>query len=239
MPTYIPNGFIFVARKIRDSEIWTMAPWCFKLWIWMLLEANHGDRGKLRRGQFHTTLSAMAEAAKYYAGTRPVRPSKPQIVKFLRRQRESNMVATMKATRGLVITILNYETYQTAANYESNNESQVKIPRRQRQGSRIDKNGKNDKKDKKETPAARQRDVIWDKICDLFGLQPVTKTERSRIGKVVSNLKKKKATPEIIQERYGKWSDLYPDAHCTPEALFKHWDALGRVQAAVPRSSHQ
>ncbi|MCK4625053.1 MAG: hypothetical protein KAV00_07070 [Phycisphaerae bacterium] len=72
----------------------------------------------------------------------------------------------------------------------------------------------------------RKRDLIWDKICEIFGLDPVTKLEKSRIGKIVSDLKLKKATPEEIRRRADNYKLHWPDAAFTPEALTKHWDTM-------------
>lgn len=141
----IPGGFIFVARSLTESEVWEMPHWCLKAWIWLLLRANHADKGggrKLQRGQLWTTLKMLQEATTYWAGNRPIRPSISQLAKFLRRLSESHAIDTTKATRGVVITICNYDTYQTAANYESHGEISAKSPRKRKLGHTIDKNGR-------------------------------------------------------------------------------------------------
>ena len=71
-----------------------------------------------------------------------MRYSKPQLTKSLRRLREGNAIATSKATRGIYITILNYDYYQDPANYESNTEETTKVSRRKREGRTINKNVK-------------------------------------------------------------------------------------------------
>lgn len=72
----------------------------------------------------------------------------------------------------------------------------------------------------------RDRDLIWDTVCDKFGLDPKTKTECTRIGKVVSGLKTKIANEASIRVNCDKWGFLFPGATLTPEALVKHWDQL-------------
>jgi len=70
--------------------------------------------------------------------------SKPQLTKSLRRLRERSMIATMKATRGIFITILKYDYYQDPKNYEGNDEETVKEMRRKQVGITKNKNEKNE-----------------------------------------------------------------------------------------------
>jgi len=151
MPERIPGGFILLARRLFDSEIWNEPPLYFKVWVFLLMSANHKDQvgGKLKRGQCLIRYEDIQDATTYMVGYRRERPSKPQIAKILRRLREGNMIATTKTTRGLVVTICNYETYQDPSKYESNNEDPATAMRRQQLGSTINKNDKNDKNDKK------------------------------------------------------------------------------------------
>ena len=89
--------------------------------------------------------------------------SKPQLTKALRRLNEGNMTATEKATRGIIITILNYDTYQDPKNYEGNDEGSTKEQRRNFGGNTINKNEKNDKKDNIKTipPLRKSFDLFW------------------------------------------------------------------------------
>jgi hypothetical protein len=58
------------------------------------------------------------------------------------------MIETAKATRGLYITVLNYDYYQDPKNYESNGEEQTKETRRKQWGHTKNKNDKKEKKNK-------------------------------------------------------------------------------------------
>lgn len=80
-------------------------------------------------------------------------------------------------------------------------------------------------------PKERARDEIWDEICRAFQLEPVTASERSRVGKIVRDLKQKQATPEDIAQRLDRYSRAWPQAARTPEALAKHWDAFRHPDA--------
>jgi hypothetical protein len=78
----------------------------------------------------------------------------------------------------------------------------------------------------------RPPDHLWDSLCDAFGLNPVSKTEQARIGKVVACLREKEATPEKVRlvysemERQG-WSPF------TPEGLVKWYDQLSTPKPAA------
>jgi len=80
------------------------------------------------------------------------------------------------------------------------------------------------------TPAKRERDIVWDSICDLFGFNPQTKSEKTRIGKIVRDLTLK-LSPGVkinfsITEQMKKYRSAHPTWELTPEALLKHWDTV-------------
>lgn len=87
-------------------------------------------------------------------------------------------------------------------------------------------------------PAGKARNLIWDAICEIFGLDPVTKSETTRIGRVVRDLKLKKATPEEIRIRYQRYRSEWPKVSCTPEALLKHWDQLAQDSPSAKTQRH-
>lgn len=70
----------------------------------------------------------------------------------------------------------------------------------------------------------RKPDPIWDCLCDIFGLNPVTKSEQSRIGKIVRDLKLKSATIETMKTTVSNYKREWPGVTITPNALLRHWD---------------
>jgi hypothetical protein len=68
---------------------------------------------------------------------------------------------------------------------------------------------------------------LWDCVCEAFGLQPVTRSDRTRVGRIVADLKAKGADPAGVSARIDRYRAKWPDITCTPEALLKHWDSLG------------
>lgn len=113
----IPGGYILIARKLLESGIMSKPPLYLKLWAWMIGKANWKDRDKLKRGQFVTTIAEMQEAMSYYAGYRKITPTKDEIRSAYGAFTEASMVTTTKTTRGMVVTVLNYETYQNPESY--------------------------------------------------------------------------------------------------------------------------
>lgn len=151
----IPGGYILLSRKVIESEIMKKPPLYLKVWVWLLLNAQHKEFGGLARGQCRTSVQEISEAMSYRVGYRIEKPSYKEIrgiIEWLRRpyegQHEGHMMGTTKVTHGIVCTICNYDIYQTPENYEGQHEGRAKVARRSEQGQDINKNVKNDKNDK-------------------------------------------------------------------------------------------
>jgi hypothetical protein len=115
----IPGGFIICARKTIESEIMDKPPLYIKLWIWMLIRASYKDGNKLKRGQFFTSTKEMQEAMSYKIGYRKQTPTRGQIRSAYEAFMNDHRISTTKSTRGMLITICNYDTYQNPENYEA------------------------------------------------------------------------------------------------------------------------
>jgi len=142
----INGGYILQPRLFDSSEAAKMPPVARELWLYLLRNVNHTDNGKYKRGQGFFNLEEIRESLCWYSGYRKNTYSKSQLTKSLRRLREGKMVVTAKATRGVYVTICNYEYYQDPKNYEGTNEDQTKETRRKRKGSTKNKNDKNKEK---------------------------------------------------------------------------------------------
>ena len=115
----IKGGYILFARSTLDSELMDKPPLYTKLWLWMLLRANFKDSEQLGRGQLLTTIDEMREAMAHKVGFSMKRPSRDEIRSAYSFFRSSEMIRTSKTTRGMIITILNYEKYQDPKRYEA------------------------------------------------------------------------------------------------------------------------
>ncbi len=129
----IPGGYILLSRKIIESEIWQKPPLYLKVWIYLLSRAQHTSFKKLIRGQLWITIAEIQEACSYMVGYRKETPSEKQIrsiLNWLRNPYEEttnvptkdSMIVITKGTRGMLITIENFNIYQDSKNYESNYE---------------------------------------------------------------------------------------------------------------------
>lgn len=175
----IPGGFILLSRKLIESEIWKKPPLYLKVWVYLLLRAQHAPYKKLHRGQLRTSIPEIQAACSWYIGFRKVTPTKAQIFQVLEwlrypngktsrnsyvqnheRDATSTMIATLKGTHGLLVTIDKYDFYQDPKNYEGNtesiNETGTEVIRRQRQPNNINKNLNNGNKNNIYTPEFEQ-----------------------------------------------------------------------------------
>lgn len=117
-PPLIQGGYILLARKVLESELMNKPPHYLKLWVWMLCRAFWRDGVKLSRGQFMTSIREMQEALTYHIGARVVKPTADEIRGAYGHLIAKGTITVAKTTRGMVITICNYEYYQDPLNYE-------------------------------------------------------------------------------------------------------------------------
>jgi len=123
----IPKGYYIKARKIKESEIAHAPPHVREIWDWLIQNANHKALkcgGKtIGRGQILTSYKDIREGLHWKVGWRKERYSRSQCENSLKLLRKATMIATQKSTRGIIITLLNYDYYQNPKNYECHKES--------------------------------------------------------------------------------------------------------------------
>lgn len=146
----IKGGYVLQARKTDESEISHKPPHFREIWNWIYRQANHKDNGAIKRGQCVRTIRDIQEGLCWFIGYRKNMYSKSQCENALRFLREAGMITTAKTTRGMFITVCNYDIYQDPSNYESNTKATVSVTRKQQPPDTINKNDKNDKNDKNE-----------------------------------------------------------------------------------------
>jgi hypothetical protein len=142
----IKGGFYLKARSIDNSEIAHAAPCTREIWDWILRQCNHKDNEVLgiKRGQCVRGLKDMQEGLYWYVGYRKMTYTKSQCEGACEWLRERNMITTTKTTRGMIITVCNYDRYNRVESYEANNEKATKATRSQQPADTINKNVKND-----------------------------------------------------------------------------------------------
>jgi len=147
----IAGGYYLKARQIQNSEIAHSPPHFREIWDWLLKEANHQDNkchGKtLKRGQLLATYNDITDGLSWKIGYRKQSYTKSQCEKAMKFLRSRSMIETTKTTRGLIITIHNYDKYQNPKNYERDSEGDNESGGVRQRGATINKNDKNDKKE--------------------------------------------------------------------------------------------
>ena len=180
---HIPGGYILKARKTLDSELMDKPPLYSKLWDWMLLRAEWREGKRLKRGQFHTTIAEMQEAMSWHVGFRKITPTKKEIraaYEWLSRKSDEGhakgtMIGTTKGTRGMVITVQNYEFYQDPKSYEGHSEGHdeksTKVLRRAQDSKEVEERRRKHSSDNSATAdssAAKQFPDEYREFVDSF-----------------------------------------------------------------------
>jgi hypothetical protein len=120
----IKGGYYIKARCIQESDIAHCPPHFREIWDWLLMQANHKKKEngqRLDRGQVLTSYKAISDGLSWKVGYRIERYKKHEIQSAMKWLMKHTMVATTKTTRGMVVTILNYDKYQDQKNYETYN----------------------------------------------------------------------------------------------------------------------
>jgi len=220
----IKGGYILQPRSFDKSEASHLPPVTRELWFYILRNVNHSKRLGFERGQGFFSLGHIQEALCWYSGFRKNTYSKPQLTKSLRRLCERNMVATTKATRGIVITVCNYDEYQTASNYEGNGEGTTEETRRKSKGHTINKNDEECKNEEEPKPIVVKHDV--EEVVNLLNSTTGSKyrattkatssiiTARINEGFTVDDLK------TVIIKKSKEWLGTDMAQYLRPSTLF-------------------
>ncbi len=130
----IKGGYYIMARKL--SWIDSQPPHTREIFRYFIRNATHSnERGKLKRGQLLCTYKQILDALSWYAGWRKMSYKKHDCENSVKALKKAVMITTKKTTRGMIVTVCNYETYQTQKNYESHTRAQTAVTRGQPQST--------------------------------------------------------------------------------------------------------
>lgn len=116
----INEGFVLLPRQIQGSEVWqTKKAWWLKVWLYLVMEANHKDNGQFKRGWILTSVPKIY-ADCYLKNEGISERALEHCIKWLK---SCNQIAVQKTTRGMKVFICNYAKYQTFDSYKSGTES--------------------------------------------------------------------------------------------------------------------
>ena len=146
----IKKGYYIKARQIQESKIATQPPHVREIWDWLLKECNHTDNissGRtIKRGQCVRTYSDIQEGLKWFVGYRKMTYKKHHCENALKWLTKETMITKTKTTRGILITVCNYDFYQNPENYESHTRTDTSATMKLQGTDTINKNDKNDNK---------------------------------------------------------------------------------------------
>lgn len=215
----IDGGYYIKARKIQESEIAFAPPHVREIWDWLIKEANHKDNGKFKRGQTMRSLKDVQDGLKWFIGYRKMTYSKSNCEMAMNWLRKRGMIETAKTTRGMIITIVNYDIYQNPKNYESNNEKCTKATINEQPSDTINKNDKNEKKENK----TYDFDFVWNQYPNRIGRKQAlrhfeasvkTDDDYTDIKRALENYKKSdKVARGFVQNGstwFNNWQDWIP-----------------------------
>jgi hypothetical protein len=154
---YIKGGYILQPRIIDESKISRFPPHVREIWLYLLRRANHEDRvvhGTLiKRGQLKTSYKDILEDLSWYVGFRKESYKKHHCETAMKLLTREQMITTSKTTRGMIVTVCNYDYYQTPKNYETDSERFNETTRDRQSTDRINKNEKNERMEEGYTEA--------------------------------------------------------------------------------------
>lgn len=176
MRTEERNGYILLAKSIFSSEIADMPLFFRWIWLYLLGKAEYREHAnwRLTRGQVLVTLDELARVCSWPVGYRIVGPSRRDAWRACEWLRERDMITTTKTTRGVIVSIRNYNRYQNPASYENDNEgatnATMKRQRRDTNSNTIVKEGTKEEGKKKEehTPPASPSDTEFDEFYKAY-----------------------------------------------------------------------
>lgn len=110
------TGWIKLYRSFYSSLIANKPPHYREIFLYLLAKANHKDNKCsgviIKRGQLFTSYEDICEALHWFLGSKKMRYSKRNVASALKFLRDKKMVKTQKSTRGVTVTICEYDKYQ-------------------------------------------------------------------------------------------------------------------------------
>jgi Fe2+ or Zn2+ uptake regulation protein len=139
------KGYIKKYRKIIESEIWTKKAWWLKVWEYILIRVNHKSTRIAERGtNFFRTDEIYDNCKLQSEGVQ-----RKTVLNVLQWLKEKKQITIQKTTRGMIITVVNYDLYQNVdfgkTTQETTQKTGVKTTQKRHRNDTIIKECKNDK----------------------------------------------------------------------------------------------
>lgn len=234
----IEGGYILQPRNFDNGKLSKCPPHVREIFSYLVRKANHSDAiingFEIKRGQLFTSYSTIIEDLSWYVGYRKMTYKKSHCEIAMKVLTKHGTITTTKTTRGIHVTICNYDSYQDPKRYESHNENYTKAATKLQRHDTINKNDKNEKnkelnKDILTYISSEEQKIIdeFNNICtSLPKITTMTKTRKDKIktrlkefkklGIDVSELFKIIEESDYLTGRNGRWS------YCSFDWIFKN-----------------
>ena len=114
------TGWVKLWRKLEDSNVWGLSPLAVKIWIWVLMNANHSDSEwmgeKLCAGELITSYANIARGVAYTENRSLIVPSQKAVRTALTRLSVLDALRHGPRQNSLWIKVLQWELYQGSEN---------------------------------------------------------------------------------------------------------------------------
>ena len=190
----ISGGYYIKARKFQESSIAHAPPHVREIWDWILMQANHKDTGVCKRGQCYRTYKDIQEGLSWFIGYRKMAYKKYQCETAMKWLKKATMVTTTKTTRGMLITVLNYDRYQTPENYENHTKADTRTTMKPQPTDTINKKEKKERK--KETKRANG---YSESFLEFYGHYPLKENKKAAFKAWAKIEGRKELLPTMIK----------------------------------------
>ena len=207
----IKSGYYIKARCMKESEVAKAPPHVRETWDWLLREANHKDiksAGKIiKRGQVFTSYKEIIDGLSWHVGYRKEGYDKHQISTAMKWLTKRTMVTTARTTRGVVVTICNYNYYQNPQNYENRTENPNEPP--------MDFHDKQECKELKNKYPCANFNLFWAEYPkkkskqEAYAVWKKIKPNDDLVAQIMDSLRKVKKTVDWLKEN----GQFVPQAH--------------------------
>lgn len=181
------KGATIWARQTIESDIffWKPDKW-FKIWFFLVNEANYADTKQFKRGECFITYSEIMQATK---------ATKDQVDKFMRWIKNQGMATTRKTTRGMVIKLCKYSQFQDSIKVKSDTPDVSKAKQKRNKSDTIQKNTKKTKQ------RNNNNNTLQPAAADDSPVQQIMAMFYERINPHLNfgNTTERKATQELLK----------------------------------------
>jgi len=188
------------ARQTLESDIFYKKPdkW-FKIWFFIVSRVNHTDNKHFKRGECFTTYTEIAS----FTGA-----NKHIIENCIKWLKSTTTITTQKATRGMIVYVVNYARFQNAIKKKATVEATPKATQKPHRSHTINKNDKN----------LKNNTNVLDKSFGREDINKITKHLKEALkGSLDGTITENRKYAKLLIDRLKK---DYPDFNTVKQIIF-------------------